>query len=606
SMPQAGAGRRVGAGLPALLPRRRPPLPAFGRLHRAQAPAATAQVDHHRGQRPERRGNLLRPAEIRRRARLHADLDHPLAALFPDGEHQAHAGDDLARLHRLFLQPAGRHQDRDHRQAGQPVQGGQRQPDQPDLRPAGRPPPPGRPAHPPHHQLRSPGLPLRRRARRLRTGFRAGRLPRPLHAPHRYGAVRHRLQPEHPAIRVRHPRPHTLGQPRPLPAVAQLRRRPERQRDIRAERGHAYPRADQSRPGHELLPQLVHHPRADRGGALQDRAAHRAAGFRRARRRTVRSHPGARMTLKAHIIIMTAFAVVSDAILIPFYPQFFQLRYGMDSSVHVGAYVAAISIAVMCTLPLWARVARRIEPLHLLVWPQLAAGTFSVLSNWAPDVAWYWALSLLMFMCKSSYLLMYPYLMRLTPKETHAGVVGILSVVVHFGAIFGAVVGGFVLQTWGPTGSIMAMAAGDFFQMAVCAHLIRSGKIVRVSGQADGAGAPAAPAPLRAAWRARLPILRLAVVMLVFDFGCFVIRPFFSVRWQSISDHASELASGMVFAIPGVLAIIALRVHARIRRRAGKLPDHTLGNLALGIAGLLMQAAPDPALVVVGRCIYGW
>ncbi|GAB1575296.1 MFS transporter [Bordetella petrii] len=312
------------------------------------------------------------------------------------------------------------------------------------------------------------------------------------------------------------------------------------------------------------------------------------------------------MTLKAHIIIMTAFAVVSDAILIPFYPQFFQLRYGMDSSVHVGAYVAAISVAVMCTLPLWARVARRVEPLHLLVWTQLAAGAFSVLSNWAPDVAWYWTLSMLMFMCKSSYLLMYPYLMQLTPKEAHAGVVGILSVVVHFGAIFGAVVGGFVLQTWGPTGSIMAMAAGDFFQMAVCAHLIRSGKIVRVSGQAGSPPAPAAPAPLPAAWRTRLPILRLAMVMLVFDFGCFVIRPFFSVRWQAISDHASELASGMVFAIPGVLAIIALRVHARIRRRSGKLPDHTLGNLALGIVGLLMQAAPDPVLVVIGRCLYGW
>ncbi|MCD0504059.1 MFS transporter [Bordetella petrii] len=313
------------------------------------------------------------------------------------------------------------------------------------------------------------------------------------------------------------------------------------------------------------------------------------------------------MTLKAHIIIMTAFAVVSDAILIPFYPQFFQLRYGMDSSVHVGAYVAAISIAVMCTLPLWARVARRVEPLHLLVWTQLAAGTFSVLSNWAPDVVWYWVLSMLMFMCKSSYLLMYPYLMRLTPKETHASVVGILSVVVHFGAIFGAVVGGFVLQTWGTTGSIMAMAAGDFFQMAVCVHLIRSGKIVRVSQRADTLAAPAAPAlPLMAAWRARLPILRLALVMLVFDFGCFVIRPFFSVHWQAISSHASELASGAVFAIPGVLAIIALRVHAWIRKRSGKLPDHTLGNLLLGVAGLLMQAAPDPTLVVVGRCIYGW
>lgn len=313
------------------------------------------------------------------------------------------------------------------------------------------------------------------------------------------------------------------------------------------------------------------------------------------------------MTLRTHIIVMTAFAVVSDAILIPFYPQFFSLRYGMDSSVHVGAYVAAISIAVMCTLPLWARLARRVEPLHLLVWTQLAAGTFSVASNWAPDVAWYWGLSMLMFMCKSSYLLMYPYLMRLTPKAEHAGVVGTLSVVVNFGAILGAVVGGFVLSEWGATGSIMAMAAGDFFQMGVCAYLIRSGRIVRTTRAHDpGYVAPASPLPALAAWRARMPILRLALIMLLFDFGCYVIRPFFSMHWQAISGDDSELASGAVFAIPGVLALIALRVHARLRARQARLPDHTLGNLLLGMAGLLMQGAPDPALVIVGRCLYGW
>ena len=310
------------------------------------------------------------------------------------------------------------------------------------------------------------------------------------------------------------------------------------------------------------------------------------------------------MTLRLYIILMTAFAVISDAILIPFYPQFFASRYGLDSPVHVGAYVAAISIAVMCTLPLWARVAKRVEPLHLLVYTQFAAGTFSLLSDWAPDVVTYWVLSMLMFMCKSSYLLMYPYMMRLTPKAQHAATVGILSVVVHFGAIFGAVVGGFVLQTWGPRASIVAMAAGDFFQMAVCLYLIRSGKIVRVN---SGENAQAATAePSHASWRDRLPILRLALVMLVFDFSAYLIRSFFAVYWQQASGSDSEFVSGLVFAIPGAMAIMALRLHARIRARGGRLPDNTLGNLLLGAAGLLLQAAPNAALIVVGRVLYGW
>jgi predicted MFS family arabinose efflux permease len=310
------------------------------------------------------------------------------------------------------------------------------------------------------------------------------------------------------------------------------------------------------------------------------------------------------MSLRNTIILMTAFAVISDAILIPFYPQFFASRYGLNSPVHVGAYVAAISIAVMCTLPIWARVAKRVEPLHLLVYTQFAAGTFSLLSDWAPDVVTYWMLSMLMFMCKSSYLLMYPYMMRLTPKDQHAGTVGILSVVVHFGAIFGAVVGGFVLQTWGPRASIVAMAAGDFFQMGVCLYLIRSGKIVRVNSGEHAVTAAAEPP--RTGWRDRLPILRLALVMLVFDFSAYLIRSFFAVYWQQVSGRDSEFVSGMVFAIPGAMAIIALRLHARIRARGGQLPDHTAGNLLLGSVGLLLQAAPNPVLIVLGRVLYGW
>jgi predicted MFS family arabinose efflux permease len=314
------------------------------------------------------------------------------------------------------------------------------------------------------------------------------------------------------------------------------------------------------------------------------------------------------MSLKWHVIAMTVLAVVSDAILIPFYPQFFSARYGVDSSMHVGAYVAAISIAVMCTLPLWARVARRVEPLKLLVYTQLAAGSFSLMSNWAPDIVSYWVLSMLMFMCKSSYLLMYPYLMRLTPKDQHAATIGVLSVVVHFGAIFGALAGGFVLQAWGPRGCVAAMAAGDFFQMGICLYLIASGKGVAVNSgphaemEAIEMHATAARTPLRAS----LPILRLALVMLLFDFSAYLIRPFFSLYWQQVSRNPSELVSGMAFATPGVVALAALWINARIRARGGALPDHTAGNLALGAMGLLLHAAPEPVLVLLGRVLYGW
>jgi DHA1 family multidrug resistance protein-like MFS transporter len=304
--------------------------------------------------------------------------------------------------------------------------------------------------------------------------------------------------------------------------------------------------------------------------------------------------------LRATLIAMSACAVVSDAILIAFYPHFFEQRYGVTSPVHVGAYIAAISIAVMCTLPLWARVARRVETLHLLLVTQGAAGTLCALSWFADSVAGFWVLSMLMFMCKSSYLLMYPYLMRLEPAEAHGHTIGLLSVVVHVGAIFGAVAGGATLQHFGPAACLGLMAAGDFAQMLMCVWLIRSGRVVHVT--ADDATAPPPRRPAGTRWR----ILQLCALVMLIDFAAYLTRPFFSVHWERLSGSSDQLVSGLVFAIPGAMALVALFVNQRARQRGGRLQDQVLANLLLGAAGLLLQAAPLEAAVLVGRALYGW
>ena len=47
------------------------------------------------------------------------------------------------------------------------------------------------------------------------------------------------------------------------------------------------------------------------------------------------------MTLRTAILAMTTLAVVSDTLLIPFYPQFFALRFGVTDAFHSGAFVIA-------------------------------------------------------------------------------------------------------------------------------------------------------------------------------------------------------------------------------------------------------------------------
>ena len=308
------------------------------------------------------------------------------------------------------------------------------------------------------------------------------------------------------------------------------------------------------------------------------------------------------MNLRNTVIAMTTFAVVSDAILIPFYPQFFAARYGVTSPLHAGAYVAFISIVVMLTLPLWARIAKRLDAMHLLVYTQCAAGVLSLVSYLAPTVAHFWVLSLAMFMCKSSYLLMYPYMMRLEAKESHAHTIGVLSVVVHFGAIAGAAAGGFVMQVWSAHACIFAMAAGDFVQMAICMSLIRSHRIARRCRFAD----EARDASVRPSLRERLPILRLALLMLVFDFCVYLVRPFMSSYWQSVTGGQGELVPGLVFAIPGMVALVALRLNKRIAQRGKRLPDHLIANLLICATGMLLQGVEAPLWIIVGRVMFGW
>ncbi|HEY4805624.1 MAG TPA: MFS transporter, partial [Paraburkholderia sp.] len=276
--------------------------------------------------------------------------------------------------------------------------------------------------------------------------------------------------------------------------------------------------------------------------------------------------------------------------------------YGVTSPVHAGAYVAFISIVVMLTLPLWARIAKRLDAMHLLVYTQCAAGVLSVASYFAATVPLFWVLSLAMFMCKSSYLLMYPYMMRLEAKESHAHTIGVLSVVVHFGAIAGAVAGGFVMQVWDAHHCIFAMAAGDFVQMAICLSLIRSHRIARrcrFAGETN-------ETPVKPGLRERMPILRLALLMLAFDFCVYLIRPFMVSYWQAVTHAPGELVPGLVFAIPGMVALAALRINKRLATQGKRLPDAMLANLLLCTAGMLLQGVEAPLWIVVGRVLFGW
>jgi len=295
--------------------------------------------------------------------------------------------------------------------------------------------------------------------------------------------------------------------------------------------------------------------------------------------------------LKFFLVAMIVVSVISDSMLIPFYPQFFAAAFSITSPQHVGLYLSASCFAVMLAFPLWAAAAKHVPVLRLLIYTQFAAGVLSILCYESGSLPDFWFVSLLMMVFKASYLLIYPFVMSLEHKDKHGGTIGLLSVIVHLGAIAGAGIGGFALDLFEPRLVFLLMSVGDFLQMLVCAFLLGKDKTAH----------PAQQHPSEPATTGNL-VYRLGLIMLLFYFSVYLIRPFFSRYWESISAWNGGIVTGLVFAIPGAIALLALCINKSMRSSKHGIVSAFL----LGMFGLLLQASGQQAIVLLGRCLFGW
>lgn len=311
------------------------------------------------------------------------------------------------------------------------------------------------------------------------------------------------------------------------------------------------------------------------------------------------------MNLKHSLILLTVVSVIADTMLLPFYPQFFLQAFNYASAEHVGYYIAACCITVMVTFPLWAKLARYVNELHIWVYSQVAAGCLGVACFYSTSLVEFWILSQAMLVFKASYLLIYPYVMRLEERDKHLGMVGLFSVLMHFGAIGGALLGAFTLQFLTPKSLYLIMAATDALQVVVCLFLIyRLQTPWRVAKEERVAEAQA----LEAKGSLRTLLATLGMSTMLFYFSVFLIRPFFTRYWEQI-NHASwlssELLTGFVYSLPGWIALIGLWINHK-RKDSHKNFSVITTSLGLGMVGLLLQSSDQFWVVILGRCVFGW
>lgn len=304
------------------------------------------------------------------------------------------------------------------------------------------------------------------------------------------------------------------------------------------------------------------------------------------------------MKLKTFLIVMTLVAVVSDYLLHPFYPQFFELRFGITNPELVGYYFAAICFMVMIAFPFWAYVSKKVSELNILVYTQFVAGILALLCFYTESYLTFWIISLTMVIFKGSYLLVYPYILKIITKEEHPNTIGLLSVVVHLGGILGAVIGGLTVDLIDPRNIFLIMALGDFIQMGMSAYLLKSKKYATgliVSEESESKEERFLPKGF---------ILKLGIITLILYFSDFLIRPFFSMYWESFSNFKTKLVSGTIYAIPGFVALIALWINNKRKTNDGY--KGIINALCIALIGLFLQGIPSELFVVTGRIIYGW
>lgn len=307
-------------------------------------------------------------------------------------------------------------------------------------------------------------------------------------------------------------------------------------------------------------------------------------------------------SLRNFLIGMTMVAVVSDYLLHPFYPEFFEARFGVTNPKVVGYYFAAICFMVMIAFPFWAYVSKRVAELRILIYTQFVAGILALYCFYTTSLQAFWIASLTMICFKGSYLLVYPFILRIIKPEAHTHTIGILSVVVHLGGILGAVVGGLVVDLVNPAYIFLVMAAGDFIQMGMSMYLLKSDRFNIELPTPDGDEDTPKNTPL-------VPkgfVLKIGLITLVLYFADFIIRPFFARYWEALSGNSSQLLSGFMYAIPGFVAVFALWWSRKHASEGGNDYQRIAMALVLGMVGMLLQVAPWVPVMVLGRVLYGW
>jgi DHA1 family multidrug resistance protein-like MFS transporter len=292
-------------------------------------------------------------------------------------------------------------------------------------------------------------------------------------------------------------------------------------------------------------------------------------------------------------------AALTDALLVPFYPQFFSQTFGSSSLITPGVYVALCRLAIALTLPFWTRLTRRIAPLRLVAIAQVIAGSAGLLCAVAPDLHTFLAFTFIAEGARGGYLLLYPVLVQSVEPGQRSSVVARVAAAINGAGLVSALAGGVLLENLGGRTALAIAGVSDFAQLlCLLPVLARNGAPVPVPENSEHASGKRPAVPVR--------LYLLCLVTFFATSAIVLIRPHFTMFVDTeIGPGLPLWALGAVFVIPNAVAVLATSLGGRVAHSPHARLWLIGAAWTLAVTAVLQFASPSLAFLIAARAVHG-
>lgn len=338
---------------------------------------------------------------------------------------------------------------------------------------------------------------------------------------------------------------------------------------------------------------------------------------------TVSVPEAVRLAARARFVLLGCvfLGLFSEVLLSPYYPQFFAKVFGVEGLAFTGVYLFICRLAAVLFSPLWGMLTKLFSAKRLLFVGQLGTAACTALMAAAETAGQFIAVTVVLILFKSSYILIYPMIIELTGKEKRAGAAGVFHAVYHAAVILSTLAGARMLEMDNPLSLFYFAAILDAIQLGICVWALKglknsgsgeAGIVARnkteKAASVHSRSRKTVNQRIAAAWSGLArnwngTVLLIGALFFSMMIACNMVRPYFTPYMEGVYGM-DTVRSGWWFLVPNLMAVLALPLIRRWCAGENLTKVYGLG-MALMAAGLLLQASDSLLLLAAGRIAFG-